>query len=107
AEQVNAAHRGGHRVIAVGTTVVRALETSVGADGTSGAYDGWTDLVISPEHGVKLTDGMVTGWHEPASSHLMMLEAITGRELLRDSYRAAVAQGYRWHEFGDVHLILP
>jgi S-adenosylmethionine:tRNA ribosyltransferase-isomerase len=107
AEQVNAAHRGGHRVIAVGTTVVRALETSVGADGTSGAYDGWTDLVISPEHGVKLTDGMITGWHEPASSHLMMLEAITGRELLGDSYRAAVAQGYRWHEFGDVHLILP
>jgi len=107
AQQVNAAHRGGHRVIAVGTTVVRALETSVGADGTSGAYDGWTDLVISPEHGVKLTDGMITGWHEPASSHLMMLEAITGRELLRDSYRTAVAQGYRWHEFGDVHLILP
>jgi S-adenosylmethionine:tRNA ribosyltransferase-isomerase len=107
AEQVNAAHRGGHRVIAVGTTVVRALETSVGADGTSRAYDGWTDLVISPERGVKLTDGMITGWHEPASSHLMMLEAITGRELLRDSYGAAVAQGYRWHEFGDVHLILP
>jgi S-adenosylmethionine:tRNA ribosyltransferase-isomerase len=107
AEQVNAAHRGGHRVIAVGTTVVRALETSVRADGTSGAYDGWTDLVISPEHGVQLTDGMITGWHEPASSHLLMLEAITGRELLRDSYGAAVAQGYRWHEFGDVHLILP
>jgi S-adenosylmethionine:tRNA ribosyltransferase-isomerase len=50
---------------------------------------------------------MITGWHEPASSHLMMLEAITGRELLRDSYGAAVSQGYRWHEFGDVHLILP
>jgi len=107
AEQVNAAHRGGHRVIAVGTTAVRALETSVGVDGTAGAYDGWTDLVISPERGVKLTDGMITGWHEPASSHLMMLEAITGRELLHDSYAAAMEQGYRWHEFGDVHLILP
>jgi S-adenosylmethionine:tRNA ribosyltransferase-isomerase len=107
AEQVNAAHRGGHRVIAVGTTVVRALETSAGADGTSAAYDGWTDLVISPKRGVRLTDGMITGWHEPASSHLMMLEAISGRELLRASYDAAVAQGYRWHEFGDVHLILP
>ena len=107
AEQVNAAHRGGRRVIAVGTTVVRALETSVGEDGTSRAYDGWTDLVITPERGVKLTDGMITGWHEPASSHLMMLETITGRELLRDSYGAAVAQGLRWHEFGDVHLILP
>jgi S-adenosylmethionine:tRNA ribosyltransferase-isomerase len=106
-ERVNATHHGGHRVIAVGTTVVRALETSVGDDGNSHAYDGWTDLVISPERGVRVTDGMVTGWHEPASSHLMMLEAIAGHELLRDSYEAALAGGYLWHEFGDVHLILP
>jgi len=107
AERVNAARRGGHRVIAVGTTVVRALESSVGADGNAHAFNGWTDLVISPEHGVQVTDGMITGWHEPASSHLMMLEAITGRDLLRASYEAALAQGYRWHEFGDVHLIVP
>jgi len=112
AERVNAAHRGGHRVIAVGTTVVRALETA--AIGTSpceeptvGAYNGWTDLVISPERGVQIVDGMITGWHEPASSHLMMLDAIAGRQLLADSYRTALAQSYRWHEFGDVHLILP
>ena len=107
AERVNAAHRSGGRVIAVGTTVVRALETSVGDDGNAHAYDGWTDLVISPERGVRVIDGMVTGWHEPASSHLMMLEAIAGRELVRDSYEAALAGGYLWHEFGDVHLILP
>jgi S-adenosylmethionine:tRNA ribosyltransferase-isomerase len=107
AGRVNAAHQGGHRVIAVGTTVVRALETSVGDDGLARAYDGWTDLVISPEHGMRATDGMITGWHEPASSHLMMLEAMTGRAVLQDSYEAALAQGYLWHEFGDVHLILP
>jgi S-adenosylmethionine:tRNA ribosyltransferase-isomerase len=91
----------------VGTTVVRALETSVGGDGRAHPYDGWTDLVISGERGVAVTDGMLTGWHEPASSHLMMLEAIAGRALLVDSYEAALAEGYRWHEFGDVHLILP
>lgn len=107
AERVNAAHRAGQRVIAVGTTAVRALETSVGDDGNAHAYDGWTDLVISPERGVRVIDGMITGWHEPASSHLMMLEAIAGRELVRDSYDAALAGGYLWHEFGDVHLILP
>jgi S-adenosylmethionine:tRNA ribosyltransferase-isomerase len=104
---VNVAHRGGHRVIAVGTTVVRALETAGGDDGTVSPYDDWTDLVISPENGVRVIDGMITGWHEPASSHLMMLEAIAGRELLEASYEAALTQGFRWHEFGDTHLILP
>jgi S-adenosylmethionine:tRNA ribosyltransferase-isomerase len=107
AEQVNATRRRGHRVIAVGTTVVRALETAVGGDGDARAYDGWTDVVISPERGVRVIDGMITGWHEPASSHLMMLEAIAGPELLRASYEAAMGEGYLWHEFGDMHLILP
>ncbi len=106
-ERVNAARRGGHRVIAVGTTVVRALETSVGTDGLAHPYDGWTDLVVSPERGVEITGGLLTGWHEPASSHLLMLEAFTGRDLLRDAYRVGLAEGYRWHEFGDVHLVLP
>ncbi len=107
AERVNATHRRNHRVIAVGTTVVRALETAGGADGRVAAYDGWTDLVISPDRGVRVVDGMITGWHEPASSHLMMLEAVAGRELLRASYEAALDLGFRWHEFGDSHLILP
>ncbi len=71
---VNAAHRGGHRIIAVGTTVVRALETSARADGTVDAYDEWSDLVVTPGRDVGVVDGMITGWHEPASSLLMMLE---------------------------------
>lgn len=107
AEAVNTAHRGGHRVIAVGTTVVRSLETAAGGDGTVGAYDGWTERVITPDDGTRVVDGMLTGWHEPASSHLLMLEAIAGPALLRASYETAVAQDFRWHEFGDTHLILP
>jgi S-adenosylmethionine:tRNA ribosyltransferase-isomerase len=89
------------RVIAVGTTVVRALE-SVG-DGRSG----WTSLVIAPERGLRVVDGLITGWHEPEASHLWMLEAAAGPELLARSYAAALDRGYLWHEFGDSHLILP
>ena len=99
-------HRGG-RVIAVGTTVVRALESAAAADGCSCARSGWTGLVVTPECGVRSVDGMITGWHEPEASHLMMLEAVAGPELLHASYAAAVDAGYLWHEFGDSHLILP
>ena len=89
------------RVIAVGTTVVRALETTGGEAGS-----GWTSLTITPERGVHVVDGLLTGWHEPDSSHLLMLEAIAGLPMLERSYAAALRHGYRWHEFGDVHLIL-
>jgi S-adenosylmethionine:tRNA ribosyltransferase-isomerase len=89
------------RVIAVGTTVVRALETTAGASGS-----GWTRLVVGPQRSVQVVDGLITGWHEPEASHLQMLEAIAGPEPLRRSYREALSHGYRWHEFGDSHLIL-
>jgi S-adenosylmethionine:tRNA ribosyltransferase-isomerase len=107
AARVNSTRRDGGRVIAVGTTVVRALETSADDDGVSHAVDGWTDLVITPARGVRVVDGLLTGWHEPEASHLLMLEAIAGRALLEDSYEASLAEGYLWHEFGDVHLLLP
>ncbi|MDQ1519423.1 MAG: S-adenosylmethionine:tRNA ribosyltransferase-isomerase [Actinomycetota bacterium] len=107
AERVNAVHAGGHRVVAIGTTVVRALETTADARGVVSAFDGWTDLVITPQRGVRAVDGLLTGWHEPEASHLLMLEAVAGREVLERSYAASLAEGYRWHEFGDVHLILP
>ncbi|MCU1426528.1 MAG: putative S-adenosylmethionine:tRNA ribosyltransferase-isomerase [Actinomycetia bacterium] len=107
AERVNATHGFGGRVIAVGTTVVRALESATGPDGVVRPYDDWTDVVITPERGVRAVDGLLTGWHEPEASHLLMLEAVAGRELLETSYEASLAAGYRWHEFGDVHLILP
>ena len=94
------------RVIAVGTTVVRALETAATGDGTVGAAAGWTRLVVEPGRGVRVVDGILTGWHDPDASHLLMLEAIGGRALVERSYAAALADGYRWHEFGDSHLLL-
>jgi S-adenosylmethionine:tRNA ribosyltransferase-isomerase len=97
--------RGG-RVIAVGTTVVRALETVAQADGTVVGGAGWTTVVIDPGRGVTTIDGLITGWHEPQASHLQMLEAIAGRELLARCYQEALGRGYLWHEFGDSHLIL-
>lgn len=107
ARLVNATLAYGGRVVAIGTTVVRALETAATLVDRIAAMDGWTDLVITPERGTRIVDGILTGWHEPQASHLLMLEAIAGRELLRRSYVEGAAGGYRWHEFGDSHLILP
>jgi S-adenosylmethionine:tRNA ribosyltransferase-isomerase len=106
AAQVNAARRRGGRVIAVGTTVVRALETAAAPDGRVAAGSGWTSLVIGPERGIRAVDGLITGWHEPEASHLQMLAAVAGERSLRQSYDAALRGGYLWHEFGDSHLIL-
>ena len=106
ADLVNGARRRGGRVIAVGTTVVRALETAVRADGTVAPGAGWTSLVIDPGRRVRAVDGLITGWHEPEASHLQMLAAIAGETTLRRSYAAALRGGYLWHEFGDSHLIL-
>jgi S-adenosylmethionine:tRNA ribosyltransferase-isomerase len=107
ARVVDAVHAWGGRVIAVGTTVVRALETAARATGQVGPADGWTDLVITPDRGLLAVDGLLTGWHEPESSHLLMLEAACGRDLLERSYAEAARLGFAGHEFGDVHLILP
>jgi S-adenosylmethionine:tRNA ribosyltransferase-isomerase len=106
AARVNKTHAGGGRVVAVGTTVARALETAAREDGTVAPAAGWTSLVITPERGIRALDGLLTGWHEPAASHLLLLEAVGGRSLIERSYAAALAHGYRWHEFGDSHLIL-
>jgi S-adenosylmethionine:tRNA ribosyltransferase-isomerase len=107
ARRVSQAKRSGSKVIAVGTTAVRALESAADDRGDVRASEGWTDLVVSPEAGVRAVDGLLTGWHEPKASHLLMLEAIAGRPLLELSYRAAIQNRYLWHEFGDLHLILP
>jgi S-adenosylmethionine:tRNA ribosyltransferase-isomerase len=104
---VNAVRESGGRVIAVGTTVVRALETVAAPGGGVQAGEGVTNLVVTPERGLRAIDGLITGWHEPSSSHLQLLQAAAGPDLLRRSYQAAAAHGYRFHEFGDSHLILP
>ncbi|MEV6319169.1 S-adenosylmethionine:tRNA ribosyltransferase-isomerase [Streptomyces sp. NPDC051776] len=95
------------RVVAVGTTVVRALETAALPSGLVRAASGWTDLVVTPERGVRAVDGLLTGLHEPEASHLLMLAAVAGPEAPARAYEAALAHRYLWHEFGDVHLMLP
>jgi S-adenosylmethionine:tRNA ribosyltransferase-isomerase len=106
ARLVDDAHAAGHRVIAVGTTATRALETDADGGGAHGG-DGWTELVITPERGLYVVDGIISGWHEPEASHLLLMEAVAGRPLLEASYDEAIARRYRWHEFGDLHLVLP
>ena len=97
----------GGRVVAIGTTVTRALETVARPDGTVTPGAGWTDLVLGPDRPARVVDGLVTGWHEPEASHLLLLEAVAGAALVGAAYEAAVAAGYLWHEFGDSCLLLP
>ncbi|CAL2062004.1 MULTISPECIES: S-adenosylmethionine:tRNA ribosyltransferase-isomerase [Streptomyces] len=106
ARAINAVSAGGGRVIAVGTTAVRAVESAVGADGAVRACQGWTDLVVTPERGVRVVDGLLTGLHEPEASHLLMLRAVAGRAAVDRAYEEALRGLYLWHEFGDVHLLL-
>jgi len=103
---INAARSRGGRIVAVGTTVVRALETVAGSDGRVKAGHGWTDVVIKPDRHLRVIDGLLTGFHEPKASHLAMLEALAGREHLVLAYESALNHRYLWHEFGDVHLIM-
>jgi S-adenosylmethionine:tRNA ribosyltransferase-isomerase len=106
ADAVNRARALGGRVVAVGTTVVRALESVVSDDGRVGSGQGWTDLVITPERRLRAADAMLTGLHQPNASHLSVLTAFAGRDHIALAYQAALDNGYLWHEFGDVHLIL-
>ena len=107
ARVINMTHGAQRRVVAVGTTVVRALETVTDEDGAAHPGEGWTPLVITPERGVRAVQGLLTGLHEPRASHLAMLEAIAGREHVAAAYAEALRQRYLWHEFGDLHLLLP
>ncbi len=107
ARLVNMAHKAGKRVIAVGTTVVRALETVTDSAGVTHAGEGWTDLVVTPQRGIRAVHAILTGLHEPRASHMAMLGALCGMEHLNVTYQEALRQRYLWHEFGDLHLILP
>lgn len=107
ARAVNAARAAGKRVVAVGTTVARALETASEPDGLAHPGQGWTDLVVTAERGLHAVTALLTGFHEPQATHLEMLAALAGYEHLRSVYQEAIAKGYLWHEFGDLHLILP
>lgn len=107
ARLVGSARDAGHRVVAVGTTVVRALESSVDHRGRVRPREGWTDLVLGPGRPAQVVTGLLTGWHAPEASHLDLLDAVAGRSLVDSAYRAAVDGDERWHEFGDTCLLLP
>jgi S-adenosylmethionine:tRNA ribosyltransferase-isomerase len=126
AARVTAARRGGRRIVAVGTTVVRALETVTDERGTTSAGEGWTSVVITAERPVRSVNGLITGLHEPRASHLALLQEVAvaalagtrrshdapfdpvaaGRQHLERAYAEARRVGYLWHEFGDAHLIV-
>ena len=107
ARLVNSARQAGGRVIAVGTTVTRALESAADPAGSVRAGHGWTDLVLGPARPARVVTGLVTGWHAPGASHLALLAAVAGPALVGQAYAEAVRSGYRWHEFGDSCLLLP
>jgi S-adenosylmethionine:tRNA ribosyltransferase-isomerase len=106
ADAVNRTHTAGGRVIAVGTTVVRALESVTGEDGIARPSHGRTRLRITPASRLHAVDGLLTGLHEPQASHLDLLSAFVRPEHLAPAYGEALAFGYLWHEFGDMNLIL-
>jgi len=106
AHLINSSRARGGRVIAIGTTATRAIESAARPDGTVTAVSGWTDLVISPQRPVRVVDGLITGWHNPEASHLLLVESVAGPELTQSAYDAAVAERYLWHEFGDSCLLL-
>jgi S-adenosylmethionine:tRNA ribosyltransferase-isomerase len=107
AQLVNLTRAEGRRVVAVGTTCTRALESAADAGGTVHARHGWTDLVLGAGHPARIVSGLVTGWHDPEASHLALLEAVAGQRLVRAAYLEGERAGYLWHEFGDSCLLLP
>lgn len=104
---VNHVRAGGGRIVAVGTTATRAIESAADEHGTVHAAAGWTEVVISPERPPRVVDGLVTGWHNPDASHLLLVESVAGEALTQRAYDEAVAHRYAWHEFGDAGLFLP
>ncbi|MCC5803415.1 S-adenosylmethionine:tRNA ribosyltransferase-isomerase [Rossellomorea vietnamensis] len=96
----------GKRVIAVGTTVVRALETVMTQHGQLQPAEGVTNLYISGDTSLQIVDGLITGLHEPEASHLNLLKAFMSEDKLRHAYQTALAKNYKWHEFGDMNIIL-
>jgi S-adenosylmethionine:tRNA ribosyltransferase-isomerase len=107
ARAVNTTRAWGGRVVAVGTTVTRALESAADPIGVVRERQGWTDLVLGPDRPAGVVNGLITGWHAPGASHLKLLEAVAGGALVQRAYREAVAARYLWHEFGDSCLLLP
>jgi S-adenosylmethionine:tRNA ribosyltransferase-isomerase len=107
ARLVNMTRAWGGRVVAVGTTVTRALESATDEDGIVRERSGWTDLVLRPDRPARAVTGLITGWHAPGASHLQLLQSVAGGRLVQRAYDEALRARYLWHEFGDSCLLLP
>jgi len=107
ARLVNMTRAAGRRVVAVGTTSTRALESAADRDGTVSASQGWTDLVLGTGRPARVVSGLISGWHDPGASHLALLHSVAGSALVNAAYSEAERAGYLWHEFGDSCLLLP
>jgi S-adenosylmethionine:tRNA ribosyltransferase-isomerase len=83
------------------------VESAAEPDGTVRPRSGWTEIVISPQRPIRAVDGLITGWHDPETSHLLLVESVAGPQLTQRAYDAAADHRYRWHEFGDAGLFLP
>lgn len=103
---INATRQTGHRVIAVGTTSCRTLESAADEQGILRAGSGWTDIFIYPGYRFRLTDGLITNFHLPESTLLMLVSALAGRERILDAYKEAVRERYRFFSFGDAMIII-
>ena len=107
AQKIKLAHTRGRRIVAVGTTVVRALESIAIVTGDDlHAYHGYTRLRLTATHQLRVVDGLLTGLHEPQASHLDLLSAFLPVDVVRTAYQEAIGRNYLWHEFGDLNLIL-
>jgi S-adenosylmethionine:tRNA ribosyltransferase-isomerase len=106
AKTVNEAKHNKKRVCAVGTTVMRAIESSVSADGFLNPYDGWTNKFIFPSYEFSIANAMITNFHMPKSTLLMLVSAFTEHDLMMKAYKEAIKENYRFYSYGDAMLIL-
>ncbi|NTZ41885.1 tRNA preQ1(34) S-adenosylmethionine ribosyltransferase-isomerase QueA [Altererythrobacter sp. SALINAS58] len=107
AERLNRKRRDGHRIIAVGTTSLRLLESAADEDGTIQPFEGDTSIFITPGYRFLATDGLMTNFHLPRSTLFMLVSALMGRERMQAAYAHAIAAGYRFYSYGDASLLLP
>ncbi len=107
AERIDAVRAGGGRIIAVGTTSLRLLESAIGADGRMRAWEGDTDIFITPGHSFRAVDGLVTNFHLPRSTLFMLVSALMGLDVMRHAYAHAIRENYRFYSYGDASLLLP
>ena len=106
ADLINETKKNGGRVIAVGTTSCRTLESATGEDGILKAGSGWTEIFIYPGYKFKMIDGLITNFHLPESTLVMLVSALAGKENIMHAYEVAVQERYRFFSFGDAMLIL-